>query len=326
MLLHARLAEPVPAETVAERLAGTVARYPHLGAEPAVLDCPPQALAGVTARFADEPFEDRQPLLRVAIAPGELLLAVHHGATDGLGLLSVLGDALGRPVTSAARGIGDRRAATSFAAGAARRLAEALFAPPARIAPSAANQDAAGPGDVLVSRHLPAMRAGTAELVAATARAARRWNHERGTHSRRTVAGVGVSRRDGLRLSPVADTAFMRLRLAGEPDAAAVRRLLADQPPEPDVPRSAVATPRLPVRLLAGRLGATFLASNLGAVRAAGLLSLAFHPTASGRSGIAVGAATTASTSTITVRARRAAFDEPAAQLFLDELITHLSP
>jgi hypothetical protein len=326
VLLHAHLHEPVDPAGVEARLARTVAAHPHLGAPPPVVALD----AGTFAAFADEHYPDAQPLLRVAVGPADLVIAVHHGATDGLGLLSILGDALDIPVTSAARGIGDRPAATGFVASLARRLAEALFSPPARITPSGGSPPSIG--DVLVHANLPARRASTAALIAATAQAVEHWNASRGDPMRRfrgghrMVVGVGASRRDGSRLSPAADTALVRLRLPARPTVDDVRRALAGTPPEPTVPRSTKGRPWWPVRLLASRLGATFLASNLGVVDAGGhLRSLAFYPTASGRSGVAVGAATVGDTTTITLRARRASFDRAATERLLAAILDDLT-
>lgn len=352
VLLQARLATPAQASAVAERLGRLVTRYPHLGAAPVVLESTAAEWPVAHAAFADEPYLDGEPLVRAAVATddGLLLVAAHHGATDGLGLLAVLAAALGTDLVSQARGIADRPATAPFLASAARRLAEALFAPPARIAPSAgakaarstgpvmadagvadAGAGGAGRGDVLVAVELPATSAGSAAVTAATARAAQEWNARHGTPFRRAVAGLGVSRRDGVHASPVPDSAFLRLRLprpAGDDaDDAAVRRLIAGQAPEPAFPRSRSAAPAAVTRILASRLGSTFLASNLGVVRGdPGVRSLAFYPSASGRSGVAVGAATIAATTTITLRARRSAFDHPAAADLLSMIVTHLAP
>jgi hypothetical protein len=324
VLLQASLTEPVDPAEVGSRLAGTVARYPHLGAAPAV-----QAVAGdewpaLLSQFADQPYAEGRPLVRAAVGVDEprLVVAAHHGVTDGLGLLALLGDALGTTVTSHARGIGDRPAGSSFAVTAARRLVEALLHPPARVARDGGRPAA---GDLLVSAELPAISAGSGALIAAAARAVEGWNHRHGARARRQVAGIGVSRRGGDRLSPELDSAFLRLRLPAAPSDAVVRRMVAERPPEPDYPRTAAATPRLLTRALAGRLGSTFLVSNLGVVQAGpAVRSLAFHPTAGGRSGVAIGAATVGSTTTITLRARRADFDAGAADELLAAVVAEL--
>lgn len=356
VLLEASLDQPVPATVVGQRLQALIGQFPHLGTPPPVLARASADWAAVRTAFADEPYRDNEPLVRAAVGTdhGQLLLAAHHGATDGLGLLAILGAALDEPAVSQARGIADRPSASAFLSSAARRLAEALFAPPARVAPApfapparptdpparatdpparAADPPAGPPGDrtgdrtgdVLAAAELPAVSAGSAPLTAAVTRAAQEWNTHHGAPYRRAVAGLGVSRRDGHQATPVADSAFLRLRLPRDASPALVRQLIAAQPPEPDFPRSRSAAPALLTRVLASRLGSTFLVSNLGAVRAGpGVRALAFYPAASGRSGIAVGAATAGAVTTVTLRARRAAFDPAAAQALLERVTTHL--
>jgi hypothetical protein len=80
----------------------------------------------------------------------------------------------------------------------------------------------------------------------------------------------------------------------------------------------------LGIRALAPRLGSTFLTSNLGVVTAAPVESLAFYPAASGRSGVAFGAATVGDTTTVTTRARRRDFDRDAAARLLSLLVDAL--
>jgi hypothetical protein len=262
------------------------------------------------------PYERAEPLVRVAVCTGEptLLVAAHHGALDGLGLLSLLGILLDVPVSSAARGIGERPGGRSFAVSALQRLAEALFAPPGRITP---DRERSASGDVFAARHLPRLRLGAAGFVAAAVRATEGWNRAHGARTARVVAAVGASRRSGAAPEPVHDSAFFRLRLGRGADAAAV---LAAQAPEPDFPARSSRLARLGTRLLASRLGSTFLVSNLGVVSTGDTVrSLAFYPAASGRSGVAFGAVTTGGTTTVTVRARRKDFDAPAAARLLDE-------
>lgn len=346
VLLQATLTAHVSAGAVTERLVDLVTRYPHLGVPPTVLAADGSHWPAVCASFADEPYSDGAPLLRVAVGTDStdrcgLLVAAHHGATDGLGLLAVLATALGANLVSQASGIADRPCSSAFLTSAARRLAEALVTPPARIAPSrcrSLSTPGTAHGDILVYAELPAScpdpAAGAASafgtvnaaaLIAATSRAALEWNTRHHTPYRRAVAGLGVSRRDGKRATPVADSTFLRLRLPRSADAGAVRGLIATQPPEPNFPRSRSALATAVTRLLASRLGSTFLASNLGVVDGpAEVRSLAFYPTASGRSGIAVGAATIGQVTTVTLRARRTSFDHASAAALLSMIVAHL--
>ncbi|MGW4526748.1 hypothetical protein [Amycolatopsis sp. NPDC004378] len=313
ILLEAELgvAAPEP-EKLRARLAAAVQQYPRLGAVPEIERA--TDLAAVRDRFASAPYERFAPLLRVAAGESTLLVAAHHGALDGLGLLSLLGILLDVPVSSAATGIGERAGGKPFALSALQRLAEALFAPPGRITPDRRGEAA---GDVFAARHEARLRLGAAGFVAAAARATERWNHAHGTRAARVVAALGASWRSGAAPEPVHDSAFFRLRLRPGADVAAI---LAAQEPEPDFPARSSRLARLGTRLLASRLGSTFLVSNLGLVSTGDTVrSLAFYPAASGRSGVAFGAATTGETTTVTVRARRRDFDAAAAGRLLDE-------
>ncbi|SEF26017.1 hypothetical protein SAMN05421837_10345 [Amycolatopsis pretoriensis] len=313
ILLEADLGTAAPEpEKLRARLAAAVQQYPHLGAVPEIEQA--TDLPATRDRFASAPYERGAPLLRVAVGESTLLVAAHHGALDGLGLLSLLGVLLDVPVSSGATGIGERAGGKPFALSALQRLAEALFAPPGRITPERA---AVASGDVFCARHEPRLRLGAAGFVAAAARATGRWNRAHGARTARVVAALGASWRSGAAPEPVHDSAFFRLRLRPGADVAAV---LAAQPPEPDFPARSSRLARLGTRLLAGRLGSTFLVSNLGVVSTGDTVrSLAFYPAASGRSGVAFGAATTGDVTTVTVRARRRDFDAAAAERLLEE-------
>ncbi len=317
ILLEAELGAAAPEpEKLRARLAAAVQQYPHLGAVPEIERTTPADLPSVRDRFASAPYERAAPLVRVAVCAGgpALLVAAHHGALDGLGLLSLLGILLDVPVSSGATGIGERAGGKPFALSALQRLAEALFAPPGRIEPDRGREAA---GDVFAAHHEPRVRLGAAGFVAAAARATERWNHAHGARTARVVAALGASRRSGAAPEPVHDSAFFRLRLGHGADVAEV---LKAQPPEPDFPARSSRLARLGTRLLASRLGSTFLVSNLGVVATGDTVrSLAFYPAASGRSGVAFGAATTGGTTTVTVRARRKDFDALSAARLLGE-------
>jgi hypothetical protein len=318
ILLRADLDAPLPPYLVRDRMAGLAARYPHLGAAPAVTEVP--AVAAVHEPFASVPYAPGEPLVRVAVGTAEptLLLAAHHGAVDGLGLLALLGAALDEPVRSDARGVADRAPATSsFLWSAARRGTEALVAPPTRIwHPTTPT----GTGDVLRAARLPHARVGSAALVAAAHAATLWWNASHGAPSRRVVAAVGASLRSGADLRPEYRAALFRLRLPRGTDRGLVGDLLRAQPREADFPAVAGRGAALARRLLANRLGATFLASNIGVVHAGDRVrALAFYPVDSGPSGVAFGAVSTATTTTLTVRAR--ALPPDALEALLKRLV-----
>jgi hypothetical protein len=84
-----------------------------------------------------------------------------------------------------------------------------------------------------------------------------------GSRIGRQVAGIGASRRGGDRLTPELDSAFLRLTLPPDPSGATVRRMISKRPPEAYPPTRSIA-PQAVTGALAGRLGSTFLVSNLG--------------------------------------------------------------
>src|SRR5438132_5733157 len=128
ILLQARLSEVLHPGKALARLRAATERYPHLGAAPTVESIPPTELSATRDRFAATPYARGAPLIRVAVCAEEpaALVAAHHGALDGLGLLAVLGLILDVPVSSRAKGIGDRPADRTFLASAVSRPAEAL--------------------------------------------------------------------------------------------------------------------------------------------------------------------------------------------------------
>jgi hypothetical protein len=322
ILLRADLDTLAKPDEVRARLSAATWKYPHLGAVPEVTVASTEELPEVRDRFAMRTYRRGEPLVRVAVGATDpvLLLATHHGALDGLGTLALLGLALDCPVASGALGLADRPSGRTFVASAVSRLAEALFTPPTRIAP---HTDEPGlEGDVFAERHLPRIPLGAAGLTSAATRAACRWNTAHQTGHDRIVAAIGASRRSGADPLPVNDSTWLRLRVPGDTDPERLRAILAEQPPEPDFPARSSRLATLITRTLAGRLGSTFLTSNLGVVAVrGGVRALSFYPCAGGRSGVAFGAVTTDDRTTITLRARRRDFDEPAARELLGELV-----
>lgn len=321
IVLEAELTDAVDRETVAKRLAAAAAAHPNLGLPPVPLAVPAADWARVRGEYSDRAFGPDEPLVRVAVGTDvpRVVVAVHHGAVDGLGLLALLGIALDTPVRTEAAGVFGRPAVVSFPRSALARLREAVFAPPTRVHPTG---DGTGSGDILLAEHLPRIAFGTAKLTASAAEATRSWNAEHGTRSDRVVAGIGASRRAGAAPAPDLSSTFFRLPLGTSTDEGAIRALLARAAPEPDFPRSASGLARRVIRVLASRLGSTFLASNLGVVHAGDQVrALSFHPAASGRSGVAFGAVTVGDTTTVTLRARRRDFDQTAAADLLRRLL-----
>jgi hypothetical protein len=313
IVLQADLTEPLDPDAVRRRMAGLADRYRHLGGAPKVEDIP--SPASVRTTFATTPYRRGEPLVRVAVgaAPPVLLIAAHHGAVDGLGLLALLGAALDTPVTSTAVGVANRPFARSFATTAVRRVATALFAPPTRVRPQPgpSGEEAS---EVLLATHLPATQIGTAAATAAAFCVVRDWNRAAGASDGRILAAIGASLRGGTDLVPEHRAAYLRLRLPRDADPQRVRDLLDRLRPEPTFPVSRNRLAALASQALAGRLGATFLVSNLGAVRVgAPVRSVAFFPQGTGRTAVAFGVTSTASTTSLTVRAKASAFSGAAA-------------
>jgi len=327
IVLQAELSEPLAAGAVDDRLAALAACYPHLGGAPAVVAADDlddaraerAAVNDVREQFASRLYDGREPLVRVALAPGPapaLLLAAHHGAVDGLGLLALLGAAVDRPVRTSVVGMRGRAIARSFALAAARRVGEAVFTPPARVRAVPGRPDT---GEVLLAARLPRLRVGTAAATAVAAAVVRDWN---GGRRGRVVAAIGASRRDGDDLTPEHRAAYLRLRLPVRADRALVRTMLENQRLEPDFPPSRNVVVRLGSRALARRLGATFLVSNVGAVEIGEpVRSLAFFPQPSGPAGLAIGVVSTAAATSLTVRARRRDFTDDAVADLLARLV-----
>lgn len=319
ILLRADLSTDPDAVSVRRGLDEVCARFPHLGPVPTVAEV--ESLASLRRDFAEIPYAAGDSLVRAAVAPGALLIAAHHGACDGLGLLALLGAALGTKVTSGAVGVADRPADESFLRSAGKRVTEALFHPPARVEPSVLEP---APGESLLTHHEPRIRAGTGKLTAAAAAAVTTWNRRHHARAGRLVAAVGVSRRGGDDIAPRDESAFLRLPVEST-DEAHIRQALANQAPEPQFPDSPGLLTTLGTRLLAGRLGSSFLVSNLGVVSTPDTVrSLAFHPAVGGRSAVAFGAVTTADATTLTLRVRACDFSDDAAAALLADLVTEL--
>ncbi len=318
------LTSPLAAATLERRGAELVAAHPTLGAAPHVDTFSPPGSAATLARLLDTPYDGHASLLRIAASQdgSRLVLAAHHGAVDGLGLLAALGHLLDDDVASTAHGIGARAARVGFVRSSATRLVEAAFRPPARLAATAMATAAdtislaeTAPGDVTARLDLALTAASTARSVTAAALVFEAWNRARGARSDRCVVAVGASRRDGNRATPDRDTAYLRLRLPSSATTQEVARLLAVTAPEPTFPERQVGRWAAPVRAaLRNRLGSSLLVSNLGLVDGPTMIGrLAFYPAAAGPRAFAVGVASTASYTTVTVRLPRADFTTEAA-------------
>ncbi|HEX3316748.1 MAG TPA: hypothetical protein VHR88_01940 [Solirubrobacteraceae bacterium] len=326
VVLEAGMSDPLEADLVDERLAACASAVPELGPPARARAIRAVKLPAVRSAFADTPYADRGPALRVALTterPAVVLIAGHHGALDGLGLVALLGSILAAPITSSVRGLGPAPAAPWRPRAILARLAEVVLAPPARVVP--ARHHYRSTGDQLLAATTPALAGGTATLVGAALRAVRGWNRARGGDTRRPVVAIGASRRDGTSPRLGHEAAWLRLALAADDDAA-VRLALERAMPAPTgggLPIPRVLRPL--ARRAAEQLGSTLLVSNLGSLQGpAELQSVAFFPKAYGRSGVALGAATVGDASTITMRARARSFGREDLERLLAQVVREL--
>ncbi len=243
--------------------------------------------------------------LAVGVAGTWIVVAAHHSLVDGLGLLAVMAALTGSPVSSAARGVGDRPASDGFAGTVARRLTEVAFAPPAPVAADGGGTGRATGTDV----HADLSVAGThttPDLVTAAVRAVTAHNVARGVRTRHVAVAVGVAR-TAAEGEPIRDrSALLRLRdveALSRDDVAAALRTVAVQPAAGSGVAGGAAI-RAGLRLLAPRLGSTLLVSHLGDVSAPGLAGLAFYPVTAGGSGLSLGGLTHRNRTVLTLRGR----------------------
>ncbi len=325
--VEAGLARAVEPEAVERGLRSIAERYPHLGGTGPVAVAPAEGWDEARARTLAEPFLAGQPLVRATLVPSSassgprLLVTAHHGVCDGLGLLALVGAAIGTPVTPTATGLGSRPPRGSFLATLPQRVGEALRSPPPRF-PTLTGPDAE-PGEVAVVRTVARGKVGTVDLCRAVARVYRDRSGRDGTAAL-PLLFVGASRRPPGTVAPDRQTAYLRFRVDPrwtDEEAAAAFAALA---PEPDFPETSLRGlgPRL-VRPLRNRLGSTAMVSNLG-VLDGDVEWLAMFPALSGPAAVSLGLATTATHTTLSVRSRRSEFGRQDAADLLDSLAAQL--
>ncbi len=328
IVLTADLAAPVAEQDVRERLTRLHADQGWPG--PGVVRVAPD-LHDLRRELGDE----REGVVSLGLSPDgkHLVVSAHHSAVDGLGLLAVLAAVTGGPVSSSARGVGERPDGSGPVGTIARRLAEVAVRPPAGV--TARRPFITDPLDVYVERGVPGTIR-TADLVVAGARGVAAYN--RSTPGRRrtrhVAVAVGVTRDaapgpDGL----IADrSALLRLRDVESLDLEAVSAALREHPTQRAVQGAGggAGLLRLGLRLLAPRLGSTLLVSHLGTVTAPEVKSLTFHPVTAGGTGIALGAVslggTTPPTTRLTLRARGSDWTHDGLEQLLEAVVTQLHP
>lgn len=323
IFLETEFTAPIDPEEAHRRLDAAIAAHPACGIAPEWAVLPDAEWASGRTRLADEAYAVGRPLVRAQCSTDgrRLIVGAHHGALDGLGMLALVAAATGQDLRSRARGISAAPAHRPFLRNAVHRLGEAAWHSPRRFRPERASSE---PGDWLLS--VPTdVKVSTALLVAATGEALQEWGAAPTAERHRLVMAIAASRRAaGERLVPDRQTAYLRVVDPVPGDVTAAREQLGATAPEPDFPPSRVGgLAPLATRLLQRRLGSTALISNLGPVEGTvGVRSMSIYPSASGPSGLAVGAMTGGDTGTLTLRARRNSFTEEGTAELMDRIAT----
>ncbi len=299
---------PLTASDLQERAAALVAEYPRLGPRPVVDRVAPAEWDRAREAAAAAPYDVTGPLVRLLVSADgrRLLVAAHHGACDGLGLVALADRVSEGGLTSAARGIGDRPSPLSFSRSSAARLVEALLRPPPRFA---SHVSPSGAGENLRVLTLPRRSSGTVDLCVALAGVFTTWNQPGSGKAAHPLFVSGASRRPSGTLAPDRQTAYLRFRVDPSWDRERMRTRFRALAPEPEFPETSVGGvgPRI-TRMLRTRLGATAQVSNLGIVEGDALEYAAMFPALSGPRGLAVGLVTTAGATSLSLRTRASEF------------------
>ena len=174
----------MPSPTVSASALGERQRTLH---EAQGWPAPPPVVTGDAGAVLREVADVRDVPLVLGLAGGQLFVSAFHAYVDGLGLLDVLAALTGQPVTSSARGLGDRPGESG---GIVDRLKEVAFAPPATVAlPAVTPAD----GDAFAAVSVSGRVRSTA-LVHAAVAAVVAHNAARGQGSRHVAVSVGAGR------------------------------------------------------------------------------------------------------------------------------------
>jgi hypothetical protein len=322
--LEVGLAAPLVLAEVSSRRDDLLAAYPHLGPAEEIQVAAPGAWNEARALVAAESFAEDGPQVRLLLdADGRrLLVTAHHGVCDGLGLVAIAQAVSGVPMSSLARGIGDRAAPRSFLASSAARLSEALLRPPPRFG---AHRTERAAGETLVITTMPRSRVGTVDLCLAIGAVFADWNRDADGRLGHPLFVSGASRRPAGALAPDRQTAYLRFAFDLDWNRDQAASAFAALSPEPEFPETSAGGigPRI-TRLLRNRLGATAQLSNLGVVEGPGLVHAAMFPALSGPRGMAVGLVSTSATTTLSLRTRGSEFAAADTAELLDRIAAAL--
>jgi hypothetical protein len=290
--ITASFSEPVDSELVQERAREISAREPALGPAADVHTAGGHPVSGLVESFCSTSYAPGGPAYRVAVSGSTILVAVHHGVADGLGLLGLLGELTGRTIRSSARGLPERPGYGRRAPGLLRKLTRPSGRPERR--------GGAGAGGTIVSLSAEIDRPLTEWISASCRELVPRLD---GTGAPLRVA-VGASLRPGS--TPVIEdrSAFLEIEPEAPYAGEEISALLRNTQPKTVVGTPALAPPAALMRMAGARLGPTILVSSLAAVtdEEGTLREVAFFPVAYGRSGLAIGLASVDGLATVSLR------------------------
>ena len=313
ILLTAVLATPLTVERLAARQS---ALHQEQG-----WPAPPPVVTGHLDPVRRDLAEVRDGPLVLGLVGDRVVVSAFHAYVDGLGLLDVLAALTEEPVTSSARGVGDREAESG---GIASRLREVAFAPPAAVSTLAA---APSDGDAFAAAEVGS-QVRTTDLVHAGVAAVVGHNTARGRGSRHVTIGVGAGRpaAPGERIANRSE--LIRLRDVERLTRSQVESVLRTAPLS-GAGGTGAGGGRLAayaLRTLAPRLGSTLLVSHLGEVTTTAAQGLAFYPVTAGGTGLSLGAVTHDGTTTLTLRGRGSAWDADGLGELLGRVVGVLGP
>lgn len=288
--VSATFSEPLDRELVQERARDVSAREPALGPAADVRTAGDGPIDPLVEDFCSTPYAPGGPAYRVAVSGSTVLVAIHHGVADGLGLLGLLGELTGRTIRSSARGLPERVEYGRRPPGLLQKLAR----------PSGRLERGGGAAESITRLSVEIERPLT-EWVSATCREL--GPRLDGKRLPLRVA-VGASHRPGS--YPVIEDRSAFLEIEPEPPYAGeeLSVLLRDTRPRTVAGTPALAPPAALMRVVGARLGPTVLVSSLAQVSDEGgtLGEIAFFPVAYGRSGLAVGLASVNGLTSVSLR------------------------
>jgi hypothetical protein len=297
--ITAGFSDPLDRELIQERAREISAREPVLGPAAEVIAAGDGPIDPLVEGFCSTPYAPGGPAYRVAVSGSTILVAVHHGVADGLGLVGLVGELTARTIRSSARGLPERADYGRRPPGLLRKLA----LPSGRLERSSG----AGAGETIASLSAEIDRPLTEWISASCRELAPRLDR---TGAPLRIA-VGASLRPGS--NPVIEdrSAFLEIEPGAPYPGKEISSLLRNTRPKTVTGTPALAPPAALVRLAGARLGPTILVSSLAdlADMEGALREAAFFPVAYGRSGLALGLASVDGLATVSLRSANGDLD-----------------